>query len=298
MDVRHWWWSFMATLILLVSAGPGRCFAQEQSSAPPGTQAQAEETVVDTEPASPGTPAPEKASARGGNETEGNVQVRPSLLRWIYEAEGIFFWPQLALSVVIAAMVVLYALQVRRDNFVPQDFLRDFEEKLRAKKYQEAYHLAKAGTSYLERVLATGLERLSLGYASAEESMRAVAAEEDMTYEHRLNYLSMLANVATLIGLLGTVWGMVGGFREIGAGLATPRPQELANNVAQALITTIWGLLQAIPAIVAYTILRNRFARLALEVENERLRLMSRFVGLGRKGAEGTPAEAAGGEPA
>ena len=243
-----------------------------------------------------GGAAEEAAPAQPQGASEGDVQPQPAppLLVWVYRAAGIFFWPQLALSVLVVSMIVLYSLQTRRENFLPDRFVREFEERLKQKRYQEAYDLARSGTSYLERVLAAGLGQLSAGYRAASEAMDGVAEEEDLAYEHRLSYLSMLANVATMVGLLGTVWGMVAAFRQIAVAAVAPKPSELANDVSMALITTVWGLLQAIPAVVAYTILRNRVTRLALEVQNERERLMARFASV--RGRSRSASESSGSE--
>ncbi len=257
----------------------------------PAADAEQEPGAQDEQPETGDEPAEDAMPAEPEGATEGEIQPvqAPPLLVWIYRAAGIFFWPQLALSVLVVGMIVLYSLQTRRDNFLPENFIREFERRLKEKRYQEAFDLARAGSSYLERVLAAGLAQLSAGYSKAVEAMDGVAEEEDLTYEHRLSYLSMLANVATMVGLLGTVWGMVAAFRQIAVAAVAPKPSELANDVSMALITTVWGLLQAIPAVVAYTILRNRVTRLALEVQNERERLMTRFAsvrGRGRAGAE------------
>lgn len=270
--------------------GPRCLLAQEEAT---GQEAAEQEApAAPQEEGVPELPAPEAQGAgapEGASELEqGDIQPSQAepLLVWVYNAAGVFFWPQLLLSFLVVGMIVLYSMQARRENFIPEAFVREFEARLKEKKYQEAFELAKAGDSYLERVLAAGLARLSAGYRAAREAMEGVAEEEDVAYEHRLSYLAMLANVATMVGLLGTVWGMVAAFREIAAADVQPKPRDLANDVSMALITTVWGLLQAIPAVIAYTILRNRVTRLALEVENERDRLMARFASVGTRSRE------------
>ncbi len=258
--------------------------AQQETGAAAEEQAEptAQEPAGDGEAEAP--PESEPSPLEEGDVQQ--VSAEP-LLVWVYNAAGVFFWPQLLLSFLVVGMIVLYSMQVRRENFIPDQFVREFETRLKEKKYQEAFELARVGASYLERVVAAGLSRLSAGYRAAKEAMESVAEEEDIAYEHRLSYLAMLANVATMVGLLGTVWGMVAAFREIAAADVQPKPRDLANDVSMALITTVWGLMQAIPAVVAYTILRNRVTRLALEVENERDRLMARFANVGARSREG-----------
>jgi biopolymer transport protein ExbB len=111
-----------------------------------------------------------------------------------------------------------------------------------------------------------------------------------MKHEHRLSYLAMIANLATLVGLLGTVWGMVASFMVISRSDTAPKPSELATGVSQALVTTVAGLLQAIPATLAFTILKNRAARLAFEAGMACEQIMSRFAAVTKRPAAGAPA--------
>ena len=110
--------------------------------------------------------------------------------------------------------------------------------------------------------------------------MQEVGEDEGMKFDHRLSYLAMLANIATMVGLLGTVWGMVAAFMVIAQSDTSPKPSELATGVSQALVTTVWGLLQAIPAIVAHTVIKNRISRMMLETGITAERLLSRFQSL------------------
>ena len=98
-----------------------------------------------------------------------------------------------------------------------------------------------------------------------------------MKLEHRLSYMALIGNISPMIGLFGTVQGMIGSFRAIATGGSTPDPSRLAEGISTALFTTLVGLAIAIPAIAAYNILRNRVARLLLEVGVTSENLMSRF---------------------
>jgi biopolymer transport protein ExbB len=200
-----------------------------------------------------------------------------SFIRWVYDSEGIFFFPQLGLSVGVVAIIISNFLGVRRGTFLPDEFIQSFEGFVKEKKFKEAFELAKKEESFLGRLIATGLPRLSVGYQEAIESMQELGEEESMKYEHRLSYLALIGNIATLVGLLGTVWGMVASFMEIGKSDVAPKPSVLAQGVSQALLTTIIGLLQAIPAIVCFTVLKNRVAKLIMEVGSVSERLMQSF---------------------
>lgn len=206
--------------------------------------------------------------------------VQESVLEWIYRAEGGFFWPQLAISIALVALIVTNALALLPSRFVPPHLVEDFDRLVKERKYSDAFELVKSDGSFLAQVVTAGLMRLPEGYQEAIEAMQEVAEEETMKHEHRLSYLAMLGNIATMVGLLGTVWGMVRSFRTIAVSDVTPKPSELAQGVSQALVTTIGGLMQAIPAIFFFTILKNLLARRVLEVGIRSERMMHRFKGV------------------
>lgn len=213
-----------------------------------------------------------------------------SFLSWMIEASGIFGGMILLLSFMMVALVMMNLLQVRRDNFVPQSFIEQFEQRLNARDFQGAYEQARADDSLVARVLAAGLAKVNLGYERAVEGMQEVGDDENMALEHRLSYLALISAIAPMLGLMGTVYGMIMSFRVIATSPTTPKPSELAGGISSALFTTLEGLVVAIPAMVAYAILRNRIARFVMEVSMVSEGLMSRFAQAGRQGQPQKPA--------
>lgn len=205
-----------------------------------------------------------------------------SWLAWTYEALGMLYSVIfLALSFIFVALFVMNLLVARRDNICPSYLIEGFENHLNEKKYQEAYDLAKSDESFLGLVLSAGLGKLSAGYAPAIEAMQEVGEEENMKLEHRLSYVALIGQVSPMVGLFGTVHGMIMSFNVIANASGTPKPSELAKGISTALFTTFVGLAIAIPAITVYHILRNRIARLVLEVGIVSEGLMSRFQSTG-----------------
>lgn len=190
-----------------------------------------------------------------------------SYLTWAFDACGIFYSVIfLALSFAFVALLVMNLLTVRRDTICPLRLIEGFETQINEKRYQDAYELAKADESFLGHVLAAGLAKLSTGYAEAVESMQEIGEDENMKLEHRLSYLALIGTVAPMVGLFGTVDGMIRSFRVIAAQNTTPKASDLAAGISTALFTTLIGLAIAIPAIGAYNLIKNRIARLVLEV--------------------------------
>lgn len=160
---------------------------------------------------------------------------------------------------------------------MPSQLIESFDSLLNEKKYQEAYELAKNNDSFLGQVLSAGMARLSAGYSQALQAMQEVGEEENMKLEQRLSYIALIGTISPMVGLLGTVQGMIASFSVIARSPTTPKPSELAAGISTALFTTLVGLFIAIPAIALYSILRNRIARLVLEVGTVSEGLMSRF---------------------
>jgi biopolymer transport protein ExbB len=211
-------------------------------------------------------------------------QPRGNLLMWAFGALG---WTYsitfLGISFALVALLIMNLLSVRRDAFVPQHLIDGFEAHCNEKRYQDAYELAKADESFLGQMLSAGLARLQQGYPQAIEAMQEVGEEENMKLEHRLSYVAMIGTLAPMVGLLGTVHGMIIAFQTIASSTTTPKPAELASGISTALVTTMVGLLIAIPAIAAFNIIKNRIARLVLETGIVGENLMSRFENVGAK---------------
>lgn len=251
-----------------------------------GRTALAQDAEVETEEEADAPAAPDPQAAAPGPDADADAETdddstaaRKSYLTWAWEALGISYSVVfLSLSFILVALFVMNLIQARRDNMVPASLIEAFEGLLNEKKYQEAYELAKADESTLGQVLSAGLAKLSAGYQQAIEAMQEVGEEENMRLEHRLSYIAMIATISPMIGLLGTVQGMIGAFETLAlTSTGAPDPRALAGDISTALFTTLIGLFIAIPAIAVYNVLRNRMARLMLEVGIVSEGLMSRF---------------------
>jgi biopolymer transport protein ExbB len=264
----------LTACLSLLAAPPSTAFGQEEvpdefaEVEGPGDEAPAEE------PAAEGGGEP--AAAQDGADTESDDS--DSLLGWVINSLGYTYLTVfLVLSVTLVSLFVMNMLAARRDTLCPQELIDGFEEKLNAKEFQEAYDMARTDESVLGQVLSAGLAKISRGYNKAIEGMQEVGEEESMKLEHRLSYMALIGNLSPMIGLFGTVQGMIASFRVIATSPQTPKPSELAEGISTALFTTLVGLAIAIPAIAAYNILRNRVAQLLLEVGVQSENLMSRF---------------------
>ncbi len=208
-----------------------------------------------------------------------------SLLVYIANACGWVFGPVfLLLSFILVALLVMCFLQIRSAVLLPPALTEQFEKHLEAKEYQPAYELARNDDSYLGRVLAAGMGKLQAGYPAATAAMEEAQGEEQMKLEHKISYISLIGALAPMLGLLGTVTGMVSSFKKIAdnPGIA-PKPDQLAGGISTALVTTLIGLWIAIPAILFFQMFRNWLEEINVEASDETGRLMGRFQGMGKK---------------
>ena len=227
--------------------------------------------------------APEAPAAEETPPSETPVQSENFLI-WFVGALG---WRYsiafLLISFTFVAVLVMNLLSARRDAVCPRHLADAFEAHLNEKRFQEAFDLAKADDSMLGQMLAAGMAKLQQGYDKAMEAMGQVGEEENMKLEHRMSYIGLVGSISPMVGLLGTVDGMVASFMVIARSPTTPKPSELATGVSTALITTLVGLVLAIPAIISLALLKNRMAKLVMEVGNTAGNLMGRFEGMAAK---------------
>ena len=215
--------------------------------------------------------AGEEPAAGSGPKQQNYLEFFFGALGWRYT---IAF---LVISFTFVAYLVMNLLSLRRDAVCPRHLAAAFDANLNEKKFQEAFDLAKADDSMLGQMLAAGMQNLQQGYDKSLDAMGQVGEDENMKLEHRLSFLSLVGSIAPMVGLLGTVDGMVASFQVIAMNDTQPKPSELAQGISMALITTLVGLVLAIPAVIAFNMMKNRLARLVMECGQQAGNLMGRF---------------------
>ena len=181
---------------------------------------------------------------------------------------GCFFGPMLGLiSIVLVALVVLLALDLRMSNAIPTSFVEEFTDTVNKRKFKEAYDMAKEDSSYLGRVLATGMTRLQYGIEDAREAAFNMVDSIRAGKEQPITYLATIASLGPLIGLVGTVFGMIRAFLAV-VQTGNMDARVMADKISHALVVTMFGVGLAVPAIFCHTVFRNRLNKIALETGN------------------------------
>lgn len=211
-------------------------------------------------------PTAKPAKAQVADAAPDAPRLEKSFLKWLIDASGPFGACIFIESFIMVAVLIMCLLQIRRQNFLPPEFIEEFEGKLNTRDYQAAYEVAKHDESLLARLMVVGMTKLQKGPEVVTKAVEELGADENMSLEHRLSWLALIATTAPMFGLLGTVQGMVNAFDVIAQTATQPKPSELAEGIMLALVTTLEGLIVAIPAMIAYSLLRNRVARFMFDV--------------------------------
>lgn len=193
-------------------------------------------------------------------------------------AGGVVGFIILGLSIVALALVIIHIVQIRRTALLPPDQIQALDAMLAAGDVNGAleYCLAPENDSYLVRIMSAGLARYQRSAFGAFEIKNAIEETgEDQTARlyRSTDALGLIGTIAPLLGLLGTVLGMVGAFQSISQG-AGGQHEELAGSISLALVTTLLGLILAIPCVALFTYFRNRIDGLTSEAANEIERLV------------------------
>lgn len=168
------------------------------------------------------------------------------------------------LSLVMLALIFEHLLTIRRQTLMPPGLNEEIHQLIAQGMIKQAEERSIASKSFLGYLLAAGLKELELGYSAVEKAMEDAAAQQAARLMRKIEYLSMISTVAPMLGLMGTVWGMILAFMEFER-KANPQVSELAPGIYKALVTTLFGLIVAIPAIAAFGFFRNRIDELVAQ---------------------------------
>ena len=181
---------------------------------------------------------------------------------------GWAMYPLGILSMTSIGLIVYNAIHVREKSLIPSESVDRLQETMSDLNIAEAMTYCSEKPSPLTEVVGAGLSRIhggSIDPIQMEKSIE-IASQDGLAGSFVfVNYLQSIAAVAPMVGLLGTVSGMVKAFQNIAAsGLG--KPEEMAGNISEALITTASGLIVAIPALLAYFYFKNKFGKISSKI--------------------------------
>lgn len=170
-----------------------------------------------------------------------------------------------ALSLTAAYLVFEHIMTLRRTEIMPDGLGDSVRQALTSGNVAEADQACRLQPSFLSFVLLNGLAELDGGWPAVEKALEDATAEQSARLFRKIEYLSVIGNIAPMVGLLGTVTGMIFAFQRVASTQGSAGAAELAEGIYQALVTTVGGLIVAIPSLGAFAIFRNRVDQLVAE---------------------------------
>lgn len=283
MDAQQFLGRWILGILFLVAVPWSPLLAQDPQPTP--AEAAPAETPAEPAAAAPAEPAAEAPAAEakegaaaapaGEGVTESPAQQK-SFLRFVFDASPVLFIIIVGMSIYLISTIISGFMALRVKNIIPPPIVEQLNERLKEKQYREAFELLRNDTSLFSRALRAGIEQLSGGWDAAMDSMLTVVEDAKIRYEHSISPVAVFGQLGPMIGLFGTVVGMILAFMSISTG-GQPKPSELAAEIAIALCATMEGLTLALPAIWFYAVLKNKVHRLIFDVETLAETYLRRF---------------------
>ncbi len=200
--------------------------------------------------------------AGGGEQAQGG-----NLVLFMIKSLGWVFGPLLlAISVAMLALVVLLALDLRMSSAIPPGFVDEFTDTVNKRKFKEAFDMARNDPSFLGQVLTAGMSRLQYGLEDAREAAMNTLESIKSDKEQKNNYNAVIATVGPMLGLVGTVYGMIQSFSVLATAGTQVNPAKLADGISHALVVTLFGVGISVPAIFFNAFYKNRITRVCMDV--------------------------------
>jgi biopolymer transport protein ExbB len=226
-------------------------------------------------PAAAPAAAPADAPAAGGEGGGEKKEAGGSLLSQVGKA-GPIEWLLICLSMTGMSLFIEGLVSIRRVKIIPMDVLEEIEGLFEEENFEDALALCEEEDCSLTRVIGSGLRRMEYGHGVMMGAVDEQVADELARYGYKIGWLSLLAQTGPLLGLLGTVTGMIGSFRVM-VSKSNLTPQDLADGISEALVCTATGLIVCIPMVGAFFMLKNRVTYCVREVQVITYELFERF---------------------
>jgi len=195
----------------------------------------------------------------------------------LFEATGFVGWLMVITSVIGTTLTLQYIVSITREKLAPTELAEELEALMAEGNYDEAIELCDSDAGYLATIVGDGLRLRHAGYEHMIGALEQAAAEEAFKVNAKISYLSLLGNVAPLLGLLGTVTGMISSFQTIES-LKAPTPGDLAKGVYESLVNTTMGLFIAIIFLTAYFFFKNKVTKLTLSINLQAVDLLKHLA--------------------
>ena len=198
-------------------------------------------------------------------------------------------WLLLCMSAGAIGLAIAMASNNRRQAILPDGFIEQMQEDISAKRFRDAMAHADASDSFIGRIMAEAMRQAPHGWNAVIRTLEQASEERTISRLRRIEILNIIGQVSPMIGLFGTVYGMILAFTAIVASGGAADPVMLAGGIGTALTTTFWGLIVAIPSLAACAMLRGHIDAMTAEATLAAEDLLGGLRPKGRKGETSAP---------
>ncbi len=249
----------LALITATISIFAGTFFCSSTASAQAAAPAAAPAATT-AAPAADGTPA--AAGEQKKVDTFWDIIIKSGAI-------GIFIWILLfGSSAAALGLIIDGFITVRQNKIMPPALVESVRTALSDGDLGAALQACEAQPGPLSNILMAGFNNVSEGFDVIMDSVSTAAGIESEKLMQRVNYLNLCGAIAPMLGLMGTVTGMVDAFAALANAQGSEKAQLLAMAISQALYTTAVGLLVAVPAILGFTFIRNNATKIILNMES------------------------------
>lgn len=242
-------------------------------------QAAAQDETIDDDALSdtPSTGGSSSSSGSEGGTTTVFTRLMDAGIFWLL----LFF----LLSLVMVFFIIEHSMTIRKGKLMPEFVIGELEQKIARGEINDAIEYCHLPENYClaSEVILAGLERYTgseFGFAEYKTAVEEEGEDQTSRLYRRTEVLGVIGAIAPMLGLTGTVLGMIVAFNTMAESDGAPKPADLASGIGQALITTLLGLLVAIPSTIAFSFFRNKIDSLVAEIGK---RIERSLMPLGRK---------------
>lgn len=189
---------------------------------------------------------------------EANATANEMSLFDLVQKGGVVGYMIITLSILSLGLIINYFYTIRKSRILPAKDVKALRHLIENHTSEEIATFEKRENSFLSQITLAGLKESHHGYDAMIKAMEDASEALTSGIARKTEHLNVIGNISPMLGLLGTVIGMLRCFNEIAHVSGAIEPKQLAGGIFEALITTCMGLIVAIPALYCYAILRNR----------------------------------------
>lgn len=222
------------------------------------------------------------AAAKDEGDGAAEEETSQSAVWWFLKSSGLIGLVIFGLSIYFVALVVRMFMTLQLELAVPLDVATDYRTKVQQNNFQAAYDSVRNSDSFLGRVVAKGIEHLPNGLPEARTAMERTGDAETVRMEKQISMMAVLGTLGPMIGLIGTLKGMIASFSVIAMSGVSLKASEVAGGISEALLLTFEGVSLSVPAIYFFAFFRNRIATISTDAMLEADDLLHLFFRSGR----------------